>query len=93
MSTSAIYVTRSTYLLHQSETVFSRKQTVKPPLASQQLPLCKLATVALKAAVLRQALTWPVSKGEGEKAHRNTTALPPGAISLEKHKINVKIKR
>ena len=41
-----------------------------------------LATVAVKAAVLRQALRWPISMGDGENAHRNTRALPPGIIAL-----------
>ena len=77
-----VHVTKSTYLLHQDDTDFSRNPTVNPPLASQVLSLCVLATVTLKAAVLMHALRCPISMGEGEKAHTNTTALPPGIMAL-----------
>jgi hypothetical protein len=87
-----VHVTKSTYLLHQDETDFSKNPTVNPPLASQVLSLCVLATVTLKAAVLMHALRCPISIGDGEKAHTNTTALPPGIIALtDEGKVKVKV--
>lgn len=77
------YVTRMTYFDHQSDTVFSRKPTVNPPLSSQTLSFCMLPTVAPKAAVLMLTVRCPVSKGVGEKAQANTSAHPPGIITLQ----------
>ena len=77
-----VQVTRMAYLLHQEDTDFSKNPTLKLPFASRQLSLCVLATVAEKAAVLMRAFKWPISIGEGENAHINTTALPPGIIAL-----------
>lgn len=83
----SFHLTKMTYLLHQSETVFSRNPVVKPPLASQLLSLWIEATVALKAAVLIDAFRCPTSRGVGEKAHMKIKAVPPGRITLHNDNI------
>ena len=74
---------RMTYLLHHSDTVFSRKPTENPPLLLQLLSRWVLATVASNATVLIFAFKWPISIGEGENAQMKMTTVPIGWMHRE----------